>query len=124
VEIQAGGNLNDFANAPERGTRLKKRSVHVTISACISALNAYMNMKSTVQPIPVVTYPALVGQVIAHRRGAEQLGLSPAEILKSADQYALRLHQQGVQIVPGKQDPTAAIVIGLGLLAALFMSSG
>lgn len=121
-----------------------------------------MNLKSSAQPIPVVTYPALVGQVIAHRRGAkglnqgalaaalglsqsaysrlesgasvlnlsqlrvvaEQLGLSPAEILKSADQYALRLHQQGVQIVPGKQDPTAAIVIGLGLLAALFMSSG
>ena len=127
----------------------------------IFAFNAYMNDKSIPQPTAVVTYPAIVGQVIAHQRSARgikqgdlatalglsqsaysrlesgdsvlnlsqlnhiaaRLVLSPARILELADQYQMRLLQQGVNVVPGKQDHSAAIAIGLGLLAALFISS-
>ena len=120
-----------------------------------------MIVKSSPPPTPVVTYPALVGQVVAHQRSArgikqgelatalglsqsaysrlesgdsvlnlsqlnsiaQRLGVPPARILDLADQYQMRLHQQGVEVVPGKQDHSAAIAIGLGLLAALFISS-
>jgi len=56
------------------------------------------------------------------RNVTAQLGLQPALVLKWADQYEAQLRQQGVEIVSEKQDNSAAIVIGLGLLAALLMS--
>lgn len=118
-----------------------------------------MKAKSSPPPQPVVTYPALVGKILAREREARgikqgdlaaalglsqsaysrlesgdsvlnlsqlrniaaRLGLQPTLILKWADQYELQLRQQGVEIVSEKQDNSAAIVIGLGLLAALLM---
>jgi len=40
-------------------------------------------------------------------------------ILDSADQYANFLQMQGVQITDEKKDNSAAVLIGLGLLAAV-----
>lgn len=118
-----------------------------------------MQTKSSPQPKPVVTYPALVGKVLAHRRKtlnieqgkvaadlglsqsaysrlesgesvlnvsqlhnvAGQLGMRPAQVLSLADRYAAQLEQQGVNIIAEKQNNSAAIAIGLGLLAALLM---
>jgi len=120
-----------------------------------------MQAQSTPSPTPVVTYPALVGRILAQQReargikqgnfaaalglsqsaysrlesgesvlnlsqlrnAAAQLGLQPAQILGRADQYEAQLGQQGVAIVSEKQDNSAAIAIGLGLLAALLLSS-
>lgn len=118
-----------------------------------------MKAKSSPPPKPIVTYPALVGKILAQQREARgikqgdlatalglsqsaysrlesgdsvlnlsqlrnvaaRLGLQPTLILKWADQYEAQLRQQGVEIVSEKQDNSAAIVIGLGLLAALLM---
>lgn len=56
------------------------------------------------------------------RKIAEHFDVPTAQVLSWADQYEVQLRQQGVQIVAEKQDNSAAIVIGLGLLAALLMS--
>ncbi|WP_424191190.1 helix-turn-helix domain-containing protein [Ampullimonas aquatilis] len=119
-----------------------------------------MKAKSTPQPLkPVVTYPSLVGRILAQQREARgikqgelaaqlglsqsaysrlesgesvlnlsqlrnvaaQLGLQPSQVLKWADQYEAQLRQQGVDVVAEKQDHTAAIAIGFGLLAALLL---
>jgi transcriptional regulator with XRE-family HTH domain len=118
-----------------------------------------MKAQSSPPPKPVVTYPSLVGRILAQQREARgikqgdlaarlglsqsaysrlesgesvlnlsqlrnvatQLGLQPSQILKWADQYEAQLRQQGVDVVAEKQDHTAAIAIGLGLLAALLL---
>ena len=51
-----------------------------------------------------------------------QLGLSPAQVLHAADQYERHLRNQGVDVVAEKPTNQAAIAVGLGLLAALFLS--
>jgi len=56
------------------------------------------------------------------RKVAACLGLSPMQILKSADQYEAQLHQQGVDVIAEKPNNAAAIAIGLGLLTALLLS--
>lgn len=127
----------------------------------IFALNAYMHNKSIPQPQPVVTYPVLVGKVLARQREirglkqgaiAEALGLSqsaysrlesgesvlnlsqlrnistqlhlqPAQVLSLADQYEAQLSLQGVAVIAEKPNNPAAVAIGLGLLAALLLSS-
>lgn len=118
-----------------------------------------MHKKSSATPQPIVTYPALVGKLLAQRRDqiglkqgelAEALGLSqsaysrlesgesvlnltqlrnvcthlgitPAQVLQAADQYEALLRRQGVEVVAEKPTNAAAIAIGLGLLAALFL---
>lgn len=61
---------------------------------------------------------------LSHLRSAAlQLQMQPSQILRLADQYEAQLKMQGVQIVSEKQDQSAALAIGLGLLAALFLSS-
>ena len=55
------------------------------------------------------------------RNVCAQLGLSPAQVLHAADQYEQQLRQQGVDVVAEKPVNPAAIAIGLGLLAALFL---
>lgn len=120
-----------------------------------------MQQKSSSPPKPVVTYPALVGKILAQQREgkgitqgqlAASLGLSqsaysrlekggsvlnlsqlrsvcgllnltPAQVLSSADQYEGQLRQQGVDVIAEKPNNPAAIAIGLGLLAALFLSA-
>jgi transcriptional regulator with XRE-family HTH domain len=108
----------------------------------------------------VVTYPTLVGRVIAGMRDekelkqsdlalelglaqssysrleagesvlnlsqlriiAKRLDSSPHDVLKLADKYEVALLRQGVQVVSEKQDNSAAIAVGLGLLAAFLLS--
>ncbi len=126
----------------------------------IYVLNAYMHTMSTQKTTPVVTYPALVGKILAQKREecaikqaematalgmsqsaysrlesgdsvmnisqlrkiCAQLGLRPSDALRSADEYAEKLNLQHVDVVAEKPNNPAAVVIGLGLLAALFMS--
>lgn len=54
---------------------------------------------------------------------APQLKMLPSEVLKSADQYAKDLLQQGVHVVSEKQSNQAAVAIGLALLVALLLAS-
>lgn len=120
-----------------------------------------MQPKSSIPPQGVVTYPTLVGKVLAQRRQslgikqsdlaaalmmsqsaysrlesgdsvvnlaqlhviAPQLGMSPSEVLNSADRYATRLRQQGVDVVSEKPGNPAAVAVGLGLLLALLLAS-
>lgn len=56
------------------------------------------------------------------RNIAGRLGVHPSAVLTWAEQYEAQLRLQGVEIVAEKQGNSAAIVIGLGLLAALLMS--
>ena len=51
---------------------------------------------------------------------AQQLGITPSEILRQADQIADRLRAEGVEIKTEKEASAAAILIGLGVLAAIF----
>ncbi|KFX76725.1 helix-turn-helix domain-containing protein [Ralstonia solanacearum] len=119
-----------------------------------------MQNKSITSPKPVVTYPALVGKLLAQRReeiGRKQgevavavgmsqsaysrlesgesvlnlsqlrnvcaeLGTAPAQVLRNAEQCELQLRKQGVDVIAEKTINPAAIAIGLGLLAALFLS--
>ena len=53
---------------------------------------------------------------------APRLGMSPSEVLNSADQYAARLRHQGVDVVSEKPSNPAAVAIGLGLLVALLLA--
>ena len=57
------------------------------------------------------------------RSAAAQLSMQPSKILRLADQYESQVRFQGVQIVSEKQDHSAAIAVGLGLLAALLLGS-
>lgn len=58
------------------------------------------------------------------RIAAAVLRTSGAEILASADGYAFYLQGQGVQITDERKDNSAAVLIGLGLLAAAFVALG
>ncbi|MBI2755070.1 MAG: helix-turn-helix transcriptional regulator [Betaproteobacteria bacterium] len=50
---------------------------------------------------------------------AEQLNTTPGSLLHEADTLTRRLLAQGVQVKNEKEIPTAAILVGLGILAAL-----
>jgi transcriptional regulator with XRE-family HTH domain len=52
------------------------------------------------------------------------LGQTPGAVLQQADALEQQLKAQGVQVSHDKPDDAAALVIGLGLLAALLMSGG
>lgn len=54
---------------------------------------------------------------------ARSLGLSPSQLLVEADNYALQLEASGVSIPDVKAANPAALLIGLGLLAALFAAA-
>lgn len=51
------------------------------------------------------------------------LNLAPAQVLGMADQYEVQLGHQGVNVISEKPTNPAAVAIGLGLLAALLLSS-
>jgi transcriptional regulator with XRE-family HTH domain len=114
---------------------------------------------STSSPQAVVTYPALVGQVVAHlregkgikqgdaataiglsqsaysrlekgesvmsisqlRKVANFLGMQPSELLFTVDSYEAEIRAQGAEVIPEKEDFTAAVALGLGLLAAVLL---
>lgn len=161
VLIEALPNAHDSASRRHPDVLLTFRLNHGTLAWNIFALTAYMQTKSTPTPQPVVTYPALVGRLLVHRReelGLKQgalaeaiglsqsaysrlesgesvlnlsqlrnvcsrLGISPAQVLHAADQYEAQLRRQGVDVVAERPANPAAIAIGLGLLAALFLGA-
>lgn len=57
------------------------------------------------------------------RSTAAQLSMQPSQSLRLTDQYESQLRFQGGQIASEKQDHSAAIAVGLGLLAALLLGS-
>lgn len=57
------------------------------------------------------------------RNVCAQLGVPASQVLSWADQYEMQLRQQNVDVIAEKPNNPAAIAIGLGLLAALFLSS-
>jgi transcriptional regulator with XRE-family HTH domain len=56
------------------------------------------------------------------RNIANQLGLTPSQVIELADKYETQLRGQGVEVISQKPDNTAAIAVGLGLLTALLLS--
>jgi transcriptional regulator with XRE-family HTH domain len=54
----------------------------------------------------------------------EELELTPGDVLQQADAMERQLRAQGVQVLHEKPDDAAAILVGLGLLAALLLSGG
>ncbi len=115
---------------------------------------------STPQTHPVVSYPTLVGRLLAQKRDergmkqsdmahalgmsqsaysrlesgssvlnvaqlksiCNQLNLRPSDVLRWVDDYAEELNLQHVAVVADKPNDPAAVVIGLGLLAAFLMT--
>lgn len=55
---------------------------------------------------------------------ARVLGTSGADILQAADNLAAYLQQHGVQVTDDRKDNSAAVLIGLGLLAAAVVAIG
>jgi transcriptional regulator with XRE-family HTH domain len=58
------------------------------------------------------------------RQVAALLQTNAQQLLTHADYIAQKLAAQGVQIIHEKKDNSAAILIGLGLLAAALMAAG
>ena len=56
------------------------------------------------------------------RTATGHLGYEPSHLLRMADDYEAQLRAQGVEVVSEKQDKTASILVGLGLLTALLLS--
>lgn len=54
---------------------------------------------------------------------ARSLGLAPSQLLAEADNYAAQLEARGVSIPEVKAMNPAALLIGLGLLAALLAAA-
>lgn len=54
---------------------------------------------------------------------AEKLGTTPDSVLSHATEYAKRLRAQGVTVTDQKPDSAAAVLIALGILAALFAAA-
>lgn len=53
-----------------------------------------------------------------------ELGVAPSEVTKRADFYEMQLKAQGVQVLHEKPESPAALMVGLGLLAAMLLSNG
>lgn len=56
------------------------------------------------------------------RQAADRLGIQLPSFMRTVDQYEQQLRDQNVQILFEKKDNSAAVAIGLGLLAALILS--
>jgi transcriptional regulator with XRE-family HTH domain len=54
---------------------------------------------------------------------ARRLGVSPGDLLREADGLAARLQVQGVEVSDEKGLQPAAVMIGLGILAAILAAS-
>lgn len=57
------------------------------------------------------------------RNVCAHLDVSPAQVLHQAEEYEKLLRSQSVNVISEKSINPAAIAIGLGLLAALLLSS-
>jgi transcriptional regulator with XRE-family HTH domain len=54
---------------------------------------------------------------------ARRLGMKPGQIIFDAEQYAQNLQYQGVTVTDEKEVPQAALLIGLGILAAALLAA-
>ncbi len=54
---------------------------------------------------------------------ARRLGMKPGQILFDTEQYAQNLQRQGVTVTDEKEVPQAALLIGLGILAAALLAA-
>lgn len=54
---------------------------------------------------------------------ARRLGMQPAQIVHEAEQWAQNLRQQGVTVTDEREVPKAALVVGLGILAAALLAA-
>jgi transcriptional regulator with XRE-family HTH domain len=55
------------------------------------------------------------------RNVAVHLGMQPSELLMMVDNYENVLRLQGVDVISEKKDYSAAVAVGLGLLAAALL---
>lgn len=53
---------------------------------------------------------------------ARSLGMAPAQILHEVEQWVQQLRIQGVHVTDEKEVPKAALLIGLGILAAAMLA--
>lgn len=58
------------------------------------------------------------------RQIARQLGTSPHELLAETDSYVQHLEAQGVTVTDVRSVSAGEVLIGLGILAALFAAAG
>jgi transcriptional regulator with XRE-family HTH domain len=61
--------------------------------------------------------------VIQLRNVALLLGMTTSELISQADQHEAALRQKGVDVVSEKKESSAAVAIGLGILAAVILAS-
>jgi transcriptional regulator with XRE-family HTH domain len=54
---------------------------------------------------------------------ARRLGMAPAQILHDTEQWVQHLRTQGVTVTDEKEVPQAALLIGLGILAAALLAA-
>lgn len=54
---------------------------------------------------------------------ARRLGMKPGQIIFDAEQWAQNLQRQGVTVTDEKEVPQAALLIGLGILAAALLAA-
>jgi transcriptional regulator with XRE-family HTH domain len=54
---------------------------------------------------------------------ARELNMVPARILNEADQWTKRLRAQGVVVTDEKEVPKEALLVGLGILAAVMLTA-
>lgn len=92
-------------------------------------LNLHQNAIAGVLGITQSAYSRLesgdtVLSLLQLRMAASALHTTAAQILTEADQFAAFLQLQGVQISDEKKDNSAAVLIGLGLLAAAVVALG
>jgi transcriptional regulator with XRE-family HTH domain len=58
------------------------------------------------------------------RQIARQLGATPHELLAETDRYVQHLEAQGVTVTDERSVSAGEVLIGLGILAALFAAAG
>jgi transcriptional regulator with XRE-family HTH domain len=54
---------------------------------------------------------------------AGRMGMAPAQILHDTEQWVQRLRVQGVTVTDDREVPQAALLIGLGILAAALLAA-
>jgi len=61
--------------------------------------------------------------VVQLRIVANKLGMAPAQILHEVEQWVQQLRTQGVTVTDEREVPRAALLIGLGILAAALLAA-
>ena len=83
------------------------------LSLNIFALNAYMQTKSSPPPKPLVTYPALVGKILAQQREVRGVKQGDLAVALGLSQSAYSRLESGESILNLAQVRNAAMQLGL-----------